>query len=417
MKKIFSFLTISRLSKFSLYALICSIPFSIAAVEIFFGFSIFFYALDRLIRKDASFSKNLPVGCVFVFAFCLFLSIFVSGPYLAKSAGSFFSKWLEYLLIFFMVQDIVRTREDRRRVIRLFFITAVITAADAIFQRISGFDLFRFYPLIPVIQTYPGQPPIEFQAVTAAFDHSNPLGNYLMACGLLALGWIEHSQPNQNAGKILRDWSGGVLIIAALILASSRGSWIAFVAGLLIYGLVSGSLKRFIVTGFLLLAAASIPAIQARLTFTVSSPHGDSERTELWSLAERIIRESPWFGKGVGTFMDYASSYSNGEFARYAHNGYLQIWAESGIFAMAAFLIFSIILIFTALAALRRQPDERGIIAGLIACWTGLLIHNFFDVHLYGLRTAVLFWAVAGLLASLTNKTSHVQTLKASHAN
>lgn len=404
--------SINRFAKYSLFALVSIIPFSTAAVEILFGVSLVLYILRRATEKDWAIQKNVPLMSAAAFIFFLFLSIFASGTYFHKSMETFVFKWLEYVLIFFIIQDSFRSREDRVTAFRLIFIAAAITSIDGIIQRFLGFDLFRFFPLLPVKQSYPGQPTVEFQAITAAFDHSNPLGNYLMACGLLAVGWADNFRKPFRSPKVLLTWGGVFLIISALALTLSRASWLAFAGGLLVYGLLCRSFKRLAFFILILVGALCHPMIQSRLAFTFTSPHGGSERMELWSLAGRMIWESPWLGKGVGTFMDYASAYSGGAFARYAHNGYLQIWAESGVFALASFLIFALILIFRGLKALKQPQTDRGLIAGLIACWTGLLIHNFFDVHLYGLRTAVLFWTIAGLLVCFTRETPPIQTGK-----
>ena len=79
----------------------------------------------------------------------------------------------------------------------------------------------------------------------------------------------------------------------------------------------------------------------------------------------------------------------------YAHNSYLQIWAETGIFGAVFFMIPLAVILW-------RKAPRRGTgppLSAGSALWTGLLaflIQAFFDTNFHALQTSLLFWIFWG---------------------
>ena len=93
----------------------------------------------------------------------------------------------------------------------------------------------------------------------------------------------------------------------------------------------------------------------------------------------------------------------------YAHNCYLQIWAETGIFSLLAFILFFSLILYKGIRAYRKNsnPFLLGLICGLF----GFLVHCFFDIHLYSLQLAFLFWLMLGSLVAATKlENKHIIT-------
>jgi O-antigen ligase len=113
-----------------------------------------------------------------------------------------------------------------------------------------------------------------------------------------------------------------------------------------------------------------------------------------------MFKENPFLGIGLGTFMARLSECSPGIPVFYAHNCFLQILAESGVFSLVTFLVFvcSVIYIGIKKFLIIRDPVLLGGICGII----GFLAHSFFDVHLYSLSLAVLFWFWIGMVSALS---------------
>jgi O-antigen ligase len=90
------------------------------------------------------------------------------------------------------------------------------------------------------------------------------------------------------------------------------------------------------------------------------------------------------------------SKYLPGMNISYAHNCFLQIWVETGIFSLISFMIFVISLVYRGVKKFLVSKDL--VFLGLLSGVVGFLAHSFFDNNLYSLRLAIVFWAWVGLI-------------------
>jgi O-antigen ligase len=118
-----------------------------------------------------------------------------------------------------------------------------------------------------------------------------------------------------------------------------------------------------------------------------------------------MIKDHPFLGTGVGTFMDYCAKYTKNFGTYYAHNCFLQIWAESGIFSLLSFLLVVGYVFYKSIKAGLKMPGSLNsyILTGLNAGLLGFLIHSFFEVHLYSFQLSFLFWVVLSLTVALSS--------------
>ena len=209
----------------------------------------------------------------------------------------------------------------------------------------------------------------------------------------------------------MREWRRGMaagtfaLAIFAVLFSFSRGSWIAFLAGLITFlalawqKLPSG-LRYFVLVGC---AAATItiflvPALRGRAASTVNFQEGSiAARLTLWKETGKVFRTSPILGVGLGNL---ASALSPGEPFRTptnAHNLFLEIAAETGLVGLALFLgaLGAALITF-----IRTQTLEaKGLASGLIV----FMVHSLFETTLYSPQ--VLF--VAAFLIGLASAVGH----------
>ena len=132
--------------------------------------------------------------------------------------------------------------------------------------------------------------------------------------------------------------------------------------------------------------------------FSIFQPGADSDRFKYWQVAFRMIQENPYFGKGVGTFMDYFSKYMPNLSVSYAHNCYLQIFAETGIFSILCFLTYIFSMVYLGIKSFMK--NKALLLLGFLVGSFAYLIHAFFDTLLYSLPLAFLFWIWVGLLTA-----------------
>ncbi len=235
----------------------------------------------------------------------------------------------------------------------------------------------------------------------------------------LALGIAAWEQRRAHKrARLLLAWGAlcaGVMALT-ITLTSSRGAWAALAAGLgfwLVWALGGKLLterRKFALIGggFVagLLAVGMLLALSGGLgrvlDLVPGLPTGQS-RLGIDALTLHLIGDFPFTGGGLeafpGLFSQYMLVIPNVMF-RYAHNLYLDVAVEQGLFGL---LMLLVIWAGSALLLLRSpegDPTKLGIdllrraaLASLIV----MAIHGVVDDPLYGESGTPLVWVVAGL--------------------
>jgi len=212
-----------------------------------------------------------------------------------------------------------------------------------------------------------------------------------------------------------------VLMGIAFVFALSRGAFLALglamafmVAVLMRRRLVSSVAVPFMVFVALVICAVAIfgtESIQERLDTVRLVREGEELsfrfRWMTWLGALQMIRHFFWFGSGPGTFDSLFLLFRpEGGFSMrpvYAHNDYLHLLAECGIFAFAstAALVF---VFFRKGYGILLKDDSRlriGVGSGVLAGVLGALIHALFDFNFHIPANWLLLAVAAGLLFSM----------------
>lgn len=379
-----------KISEYCIYGMVFFIPISNAAIEILAGFIIASFLVKKIIKPDFNFFKGKEFIFFFAFIFFCALSLVNSGTLIGKSLKGLFFKWLEYLLIFLSVQDALRSRKRIRNFLAIFMSTAAIVGIDALTQKFIGVEFLRHRN--EGIKSYK-----DLVSVTASFGHYNDFGTYLICALSLTISQVL-SNVNRKIKLILCCLI--ILLGACLLFTFSRGAWLGFVCSFIIIMILSRKYLILIHSVFLFLASLVIIAPAREKLFFSFQKHGDANRFIMWRAGWRMIWENPFLGKGLNTYMDYFGQYEVVA-AAYAHNCYLQIWAESGIFSLISFLLFLAIILKNAISTFKRTNDF--LLLGLIGAIFGFLVSSFFDTPLYSLQLSCLFWCLLGVMESLNN--------------
>ena len=367
-----------------LYGVIFFMPISKAIIETLFTLAAVLFIIKKIIKPDFRFLKDNIYLFILLFVAFNALSFINSGIYLDKSIHALLFKWCKYIFVFIVAQNTLNSRKRLKNAVIIIFISGVLLGIDAIFQGFRGIDFLRNRPLIS-------------GRVTASFDNQNNFGTYLVWVSLFVTSLVFQPMPRNN--KIFTVF---LMVISwvSLIWTFARGAWFAFFLGLIFMVILSGQAKKYIriiaIWTFLLLL---IPAAQQRI-FKIFLRQGDADRIALWLTSLRMIRDNPILGHGVGTYMSHFRQYAEISGIYYAHNCFLQIWAEAGIFSLLAFLLFVGLVMHRAVKAFRKSHNF--LLLGFICGIFGYLAHSFFDTGFYSLQLAYLFWLMFGLLAALT---------------
>ena len=204
------------------------------------------------------------------------------------------------------------------------------------------------------------------------------------------------------SGLPLRLLAGYSVLVALypLYLTQSRSGWIGVAVGLAVTTSLMGlrrSVRRFLtllvvvpvlISGLGALVWMFSPMVQTR----VAEAMAGNVRLSLWRDTWTMILDRPWLGWGAAAYRwvypHYWFNMSSFLDPEFAHNDYLQTWAEYGV-AGLALLVGAIALgAGRLLLSLRRMESDRS--ATLIIAFLGALAataaHAAFDYnfHIYG---------------------------------
>ncbi|MGA2960670.1 MAG: O-antigen ligase family protein [Candidatus Korobacteraceae bacterium] len=187
-----------------------------------------------------------------------------------------------------------------------------------------------------------------------------------------------------------------LVTIVAILLASSRGAFIALVALLILQMRDVRHRGKFVVIALVIVALFLISPVSP-LDRLLHPTHSDTEssdaRLQLWSIAVRIVADHPILGVGLWQFAPYMRKYMppgvDLEF-NVPHNTYLEVAVELGFVGLALFLAM---LFFTLLnlSRIRRAARKRG------------------DTFMYSLSTAIGNGLVGFMVAAFFVSTMHAR--------
>lgn len=386
----------------SLYVLLFLLPFSIAAIEIMSPFLLAGWLFERFHPESRRNSvwrlpgmRTLAASFGVFFLACAASILLSDTPSLGVRA--LFTKWLQYLLFTVVVADLVWTRPAViGRSLVVLACSAGTVVVEAVGQELLGAGPFRHISMGGYHRmTGPYKNPIDLAAYLAA-----------MIPIVLASLWTYR--------RLARGLLG--LLVLAMVLCLGRtealGAWLGLVVGLAVLAVGDSILRR---VGLAVLAVLAVVGTifvlhgdQPQGMFSLSDV-GRVDRWYMWQAALGMVKDRPFMGHGLNTFMEnYLQYWVGGErMPRYAHNCYLQMAAETGLIGLSAFLVMLIGIARQLWQGVRRLTEARrrvllGYFGGLLA----FAVHAGLDTHFYTVRQAALFFVLAGLALGLSGQAS-----------
>ena len=119
-----------------------------------------------------------------------------------------------------------------------------------------------------------------------------------------------------------------------------------------------------------------------------------------------IFRDNVLFGAGPGMYEKLVYSYSKGYVYIHAHNTYLEILAELGIFGLIAFLTIFISFYFRIFKKPSKlyKSANKFLFTGLLASNVACLIYALFgSIITVGFHDAPMFWLIFGMCFEIEN--------------
>ncbi len=209
------------------------------------------------------------------------------------------------------------------------------------------------------------------------------------------------------------------LMAASIFLSGSRGGMAAFVAQIVLLGVLlarrrEGNWKQPLILGAFLAMVIFFLLWMGNneLTQRLISIHSDTReeinggvRLNIDRDCLRMLLKRPFLGWGLGAFPivypEFRSFYTN-MFVNQAHNDYLQLLVETGL-AGFSIVVWFLVLVFRQAAGKLKNWTENATgaltVAALLGC-VGILVHSFLDFNLQIPANAALFYVLCAIAAS-----------------
>lgn len=215
------------------------------------------------------------------------------------------------------------------------------------------------------------------------FGHHLSLSNIFLFPTFLALAI---SFDHDSTPKTRRLASVAFLLGSIAIFTSfSRIAWVALPAGIILFGLLEKKWRHLLaaiaITTPLLALIFQLPVIYERLRSDLG--HGD--RYKLWESALDLFQIRPIFGVGFRQFEQIVGrhfesiSLTNASFTGHAHNLYLDVLANTGLFGIIAFLL----LLYSMIQGSLLRGTHTSFRSAQLACWFSFLISGLTQVNYF----------------------------------
>ncbi len=383
----------------SIFVCILLVIFSSAfAQSDFIGYFAMFAIILTFIKlcTKAGEKINFDLADKFLLLYFIIVIISVAGSSLFYLSLKGFLKTGTYLG--FYASTVIYLKDNRDKIKYIFAAIALCTVFESIIAFLQNFaavdaisgwqDTTRLNPEEVMTRVYGTLKPY----------NPNLFGGYLLAC---LPGFI----------TLPKKWGIPCFLagITAIVLTGCRGAYIGCFFQILIliffgYKYLDKKYRNFF-TSFIALAAGfvtalilSVSALRARIfsIFAMRADSSNSFRFNVYNSCIDMFKDNWLLGIGVGNqnFREIYGLYMKTGFdALSAYNIYLETAVESGIFALAAFLGFIILIIKKAL----KNTNSIFILAALISI-VGILLHGMVDTVFFRPQIQFIFWIMAAVI-------------------
>jgi len=249
------------------------------------------------------------------------------------------------------------------------FLLIAIFLLTALFQGVYG--LLQLYNLDPFQKS-------SYFKVTGTFVNPDHFAGYIASVVPFSLGVYLFTNPDTRIKQILKFTALCNVVTGVLILPATyiRGSWLAVGAGVLfilfyryrIYMILNTGFRRVSVTVLTIVLSVVIVAVLYSL-----KPDSAYGRVLIWEITMEMIKDKPVFGTGFNRYKVDYNNYQAAFFAtqqrddykkwvagnvHHAHNEYLQILAEKGIFGLVLFIGILAFALWGYIKSDKPPPDS-----------------------------------------------------------
>ncbi|MFC1620941.1 O-antigen ligase family protein [Candidatus Omnitrophota bacterium] len=360
-------------------------------------YSVFKMSVNREIRI-----KRTPLDIPIVLFLLIFIASWFNSSYAHASIMEFI-KLFTLASIFYLTVNFVNTKEDIKKVLNSVLIAATAIALFGILQYIGAIGRSWWAK-----ETF----------LSATYVNHNHFAGLLELTIPLSIGMF---LSEKTFGKKSLYLYSILILCSAFLLSMSRGGWLSLSIAMFFMIMcisMSGRLRFTKKTGiailFLIIVVGvfAIKAADKNLLADRVSSYGDldfSGRLGIWKGSLSMIKDNWLLGTGPGTFIYSFPKYrlaGMNMLVNYAHNDYLHVLSDLGIFALAimAFIIFTILKKAVKTYRVAKSSFKMWI---SLALGTGILsiaIHGIGDFNFYIPANAILFTVFSAFVFNLSSR-------------
>ena len=315
-----------------------------------------------------------------------------------------FNSGIELLRVFVLVLIfnfvyLLKSGQRRLLIAGMLGVSGII-CLRALYQYFSGIDFIRSANTFEQL-TQSGYYAWEMllnKRVVSWFSSPNILGGYLIAFCPLASVYLFESIGEKNKRKIGLFSILCLILFLSVFLTKSLAVFLSFILSMVLLFVLIGEFKKQrgmrryagIVLVLFFICMGGLFFSRREAFIDLKNPQNSmTQRVYYWQSALKIISEHPLSGVGAGNFKLVYPRFKNisANETIYAHNSYLQIWAESGLPAFLFFGLFIFIVFKNALKS-RLKLLDAAMISGCLA----VLMLNFLDYSFFISQSAHVWW-------------------------
>lgn len=386
-------------TELGLYGAVVAMPFiTFKYISILIIYTFCCYIIKKIYHKERLTVTPIDGALVLFFVVLIFSVIF------SITLSQSLKEMLVYVSILLMVFMVSRDIDKKSLNVLLMCLvaTAVVVALYGIYQYFTG-DMGG-HGWVDV-KTNPN---LKARAYST-MDNPNILAEYLVIASSMSV--VLFLDSKMLLRKVLLLLCTGILLLG-LLLTFSRGGWIAF--GLALFIIVIRENNKLLPIGIILglLSLFFLPEVVIDRIKTIGSLKDSSNayRFSIWAAALEMLKDFWASGVGLGyeAFMKVYPNYMlAGIKAAHAHNSYLQIGIETGVFGLLTFLYNVVKTYSTGITVLLSSSNTfcKRISIGALGAITGLLFHGLVEHVLFDYRIIFSFWLMIAVVIG-----SHRQT-------
>lgn len=360
------------------------------------------------------------------FAFCILLAFLAGmrkkdyrldlvsiGPWLVGFAGLVMVAWplsvyssqskrflvfhLTCMLCVLILVSTVERWEQLSRLLSASSVALLVMSLFALYQRIQGVEVNPSFVDMNLNKGMPGR-------VFSFYENPNAFGEVLLLLIPLAVALMLCSKG--WTGRFLGFFSALVGCVA-MAMTYSRAGWVglALAAFLFVLFWKRGLVPVGIFIALLGLAFLPDTVFNRVMTIFDSSDTSTNSRFPLYQAAGEFLKMRPLRGAGLGTdavrsvISDLNLFHGHDHFV-HCHNVYLQVWCETGLLGLIAFVGGMLGTIKRGMKAVSKatcHPVVRLSVVGGFAALAGTMLCGIADYIWNYPRVMLIFWFVCGI--------------------